>query len=58
MLIKGNQVIKIKFDNAAVTKAYIIDTHTDALTIRIATGFVYEVQREPLENNTHLVISK
>lgn len=58
MKIKGSQVIKIKFSNGVVNKAYIISTEADNMTVRIATGFTYQVQREENSNGTHSVINE
>jgi hypothetical protein len=56
MKIKGSQVIQIKFGNGAVTKAYIVSTDTDSMTVRIATGYSYEVQRKANSNGQYSVI--
>jgi hypothetical protein len=57
MKIKGSQVIRIKFGNGAVTKAYIIFAAADSMTVRIATGFSYEVQRQANQNGEYAVIA-
>jgi hypothetical protein len=46
MKIKGSQVIRIRFSNGIVCKAYIISSESDYMTVRLATGFTHEVQRE------------
>lgn len=56
MKIKGSQVIKVKFSNGVVCKAYITSTESDSMTVRLATGFEYQVQREANSNGTHTVI--
>lgn len=57
MKIKGSQVIKVKFSNGVVCKAYITHIDTDSMTVRLATGFSHEVQREANSNGTHKVIA-
>lgn len=58
MIIKGSQVIKIKFSDGLVMKAYIASSEADSMTVRIATGFAYEVQREANSNGIHVVINE
>jgi hypothetical protein len=57
MKIKGSQVIRIRFSNGIVCKAYIISSESDYMTVRLATGFTHEVQREASKNGEYKVIA-
>ena len=56
MIIKGKHVIRIKFNNGVVSKAYIVSREIDSMTVRTANGFDYEVRDEPNAKNEYVVI--
>jgi hypothetical protein len=56
MKITGKSVIRIRHTNGVVTKAYIVSTESDRLTVKLATGYTYQVQREADSNGIYTVI--